>query len=296
MATTETVLKNLLKQQHLQEHRQFLRAYDKAASKLDKELIGTGPSKATFYRWLGGMMTRLPHPGHCRVLEAMLPGWTADELFKPWGDGVPPQPRLHPIENAGPRPAAQLPQVVERPQRLADLSAVFTSRTEFTHELPPAVLFDGATSVRAAGLSLNMLCQQYGDRALGALLDAGCVLQLLFLRPRGEAIQAREQEEGLTPGHLSMLTELNIEVSERLRRKLSPDSAERLHIRTYDETIRFNITIVSDRTCVVQPYLPDVRGLDAPTFIADRASDGDAGLYGIFTGVFESLWDRAEAR
>ncbi|MEU6701730.1 DUF5919 domain-containing protein [Pseudonocardia sp. NPDC046786] len=295
MATTETVLKNLLKQQHLQEHRQFVRAYDKAASTIDKELIGGGPSKATFYRWLGGVMTRLPHPGHCRVLEAMLPGWTADELFAPWHEGVPLQPRLRPAE-AGPRAAAQLPQVIERPHRLADLSAVFTSRTEFTHELPPAVLFDGAMSVRSAGLSLNMLCQQYGDRALGALLDAGCTLQLMFLRPRGAAIQAREAEEGLTPGHLSMLTDLNIEVTERLRRKLSPDSAERLHIRTYDETIRFNITIVDDRTCVVQPYLPDVRGLDAPTFIADRASDGETGLYGIFTGVFESLWERAEPR
>ncbi|GAA1846784.1 hypothetical protein GCM10009772_25100 [Pseudonocardia alni subsp. carboxydivorans] len=295
MATTETVLKNLLKQQHLQEHRLFLRAYDRAASKLDKELIGSGPSKATFYRWLAGQMTRLPHPGHCRVLEAMLPGWTADELFQAWTDGAPPQPRLRPADSE-PRTAAELPQVSARPARLADLSAVFTSRTEFTHELPPAVLFDGATSIRSAGLSLNMLCQQYGDRALGALLDAGCEVRLLFLRPRGNAITAREDEEGLTAGHLSMLTELNIEVAQRLRRKLSTESAERLCIRTYDETIRFNITIVSDRTCVVQPYLPDARGLDAPTFIADRAVDGEAGLYGIFNGVFDSLWDRAESQ
>lgn len=170
---------------------------------------------------------------------------------------------------------------------------MFTSRTEFTHELPPAVLFDEATAIRSAGLSLNMLCQQYGDRAMGALLDAGCEVQLLFLRPRGQAIAARETEEGLTPGHLSMLTELNIEVARRLRTKLSSDSAARLAIRTYDETIRFNITIVNDRTCVVQPYLPDSRGLDAPTFIADRnAADGD--LYGMFVGVFDSLWERAD--
>lgn len=294
MTSTETVLKALLKQQHLQEHRSFVRAYDRAAGRIDKALIGGAPSKATFYRWLAGQMTRLPHPGNCRVLEAMLPGWKAEELFRTWSDGEPPQPRLRPDDDREPRTASELPQVASRPERLADLSAVFTSRTEFTHELPPSVLFDGATSIRSGGLSLNMICQQYGDRALGALLESGCTVQLLFLRPRGAAIAAREAEEDLTDGHLSMLTELNIEVAQRLRNKLPDEAAERLEIRAYDETVRFNITIVNDRTCVVQPYLPEARGLDAPTFIADRDTAAEQGLYGIFDGVFGSLWERAD--
>lgn len=289
---TDTVFKSLLRQQHLQEHRAFLRAYDRAAGQVDRTLVGGGPSKATFYRWLAGQMSRLPHPGHCRVLEAMLPGWSADELFQPWPDDVPSGP-LPRISDAESRRAADLPQIAERDAKMAGLAAVFTSRTEFTHELPPAVLFDGATSIRSAGLSLNMLCQQYGDRALGDLLDAGCEVRLLFSRPRGDAIAQREQEEGLTDGHLSMLTELNIEIVQRLRRKITEESAERLSIRVYDETIRFNITIVNDQTCVVQPYLPDARGLDAPTFVAERASGGNSDLYGIFVGVFDSLWDRA---
>lgn len=289
---SETAFKSLLRQQHLQEHRAFLRAYDRAAGQVDRTLIGGGPSKATFYRWLAGQMSRLPHPGHCRVLETMLPGWSADELFQPWAEdaraGLLPR-----ISYAESRRVADLPQIAERNAKMAGLAAVFTSRTEFTHELPPAVLFDGATSISSAGLSLNLLCQQYGDRALGTLLDAGCELRLLFLRPRGDAIAHREQEEGLTAGHLSMLTELNIEIVQRLRRKIRDESGARLNLRVYDETARFNITVVNNRTCIVQPYLPDARGLDAPTFVAERASEGTADLYGIFSGVFDSLWDRA---
>lgn len=294
MSSTETVLKSLLRQQHLQEHSAFRRAYDRAAAQVDKGLVGGAPSKATFYRWLGGNMSKLPHPGNCRVLEAMLPGWTAQQLFKPWDAAVPPQPELRPGDGSE-HGAGDLPQVMTRDDRFADLSAVFPSRTEFTHELPPSVLFDNATSVACAGLSLNMLCQQYGDRGMKDLLDAGCSMRLLFLQPRGAAIAQREAEERLKEGHLSTLTELNIEVIDRLRSMLSAEAVSRLEVRTYDECVRFNITLVNGRTCVVQPYLPDARGLDAPTMVADKV-DGMSGLFDIFSGVFESIWDRGAIR
>lgn len=289
---TGTALKVLLKQQHLQEHGAFKRAYDRAAGQVDKDLVGTAPSKATFYRWLAGGLVKLPYPGACRVLEQMLPGWSAAELFSDWNDVDGPA-KLRPDDGAE-REAAELPQVVQRDDRFADLSAVFTSRSEFSHELPPSVLFDGATSIRAAGLSLNMICQQYGDRGLRDLLRAGCTMHLLFLRPYGEAIRQREREENYPDGFLSGLTELNISIIERLR-EMVDDHAERLVIRTYDETIRFNITLVNDRTCVMQPYLPDARGLDAPTMVADRSNDV-TGFYDIFANVFETLWERADVR
>lgn len=53
-------------------------------------------------------------------------------------------------------------------------------------------------------------------------------------RPRGSL---REAEEHLKEGHLSTLTELNIEVIDRLRAMLAPEVAERLEIRTYDEWV-----------------------------------------------------------
>ncbi|MGQ0773809.1 MAG: hypothetical protein ACT4NY_05240 [Pseudonocardiales bacterium] len=61
----------------------FRRAYQKAARGVDQDLAGTCPSRATLFRWVAGRVKQLPYPDHCAVLEAMLPGWTAAELFQP---------------------------------------------------------------------------------------------------------------------------------------------------------------------------------------------------------------------
>ena len=82
MATDGTVLKALLRERHLQEHQAFCREYDRVARRVDPGLQHSYPSKATFYRWLSGGLRKLPYPGHCRVLEAMLPGWSVEELFR----------------------------------------------------------------------------------------------------------------------------------------------------------------------------------------------------------------------
>ncbi|MEU1428124.1 hypothetical protein ABZ412_13720 [Nocardia sp. NPDC005746] len=78
-----TELRALLRKRHWQTHSTFLREYDKAAKRLDPDLVGRGPLKAQFYRWLSGEIKSLPFPDHCRVLEEMLPGYTVDELFAP---------------------------------------------------------------------------------------------------------------------------------------------------------------------------------------------------------------------
>ncbi len=82
MATDGTVLKALLRERHLQEHQAFCREYDRVARRVDPGLQHSYPSKATFYPWLSGGLRKLPYPGHCRVLEAMLPGWSVEELFR----------------------------------------------------------------------------------------------------------------------------------------------------------------------------------------------------------------------
>lgn len=77
----ETQLKALLRQRHWQTHSTFTREYDRAAAAIDSSLVGQAPAKAQFYRWLSGDIKSLPYPDHCRVLEAMLPGHTVEELF-----------------------------------------------------------------------------------------------------------------------------------------------------------------------------------------------------------------------
>ncbi|WP_424923495.1 DUF5919 domain-containing protein [Actinomadura bangladeshensis] len=101
-------------------------------------------------------------------------------------------------------------------------------------------------------------------------------------------MRAREQEEGYTDNHLTTLTRLNIEVLTRLRKRLTPEAQDRLSVAVYDETVRFNITLLNNQLCAMQPYLPNARGVDSPTFLAERNPTG-AGLYGTFEEIFNAL-------
>ncbi|MCX4094843.1 hypothetical protein [Nocardia sp. alder85J] len=76
-----TALKALLKDQHLHGHSDFARAYNATARRLNPKLVDAAPTKAQFYRWLSGELRGLPRGHHCRVLEEMFPGWTAEMLF-----------------------------------------------------------------------------------------------------------------------------------------------------------------------------------------------------------------------
>jgi hypothetical protein len=175
---------------------------------------------------------------------------------------------------------------------MAGVAAVFTSRSEFTAAVQPSALFAGAHFIRAAGLSLNLICQQVAEAQLRQMISNGTQLCCLFLDPAGTAIKAREREEEYTPGHLTNLTQLNIDILIRLRDRLPEEFRDRLRIATYDETIRFNLIFVDDHTCVAQPYLPTARGVESPTLLIRRTS-ADGGLYPVFDQVFEALLKRS---
>jgi len=180
--------------------------------------------------------------------------------------------------------------------RYSDLAAVFSTRTDFTDMFSPRILFDGAGAIDAVGLSLNLLCQQYPDTRLRALLDRGAVVRFLFIDPSGDAVRRYEADEGYQPGQIAALTELNIQsIVQRVRDRLRSDKASNLSIRVYDETTRFNLILIDRRRCVMQPYLPGTRGVDSPTFLINRASD-TRGLFPTFEQVFASLWERGVPR
>jgi hypothetical protein len=282
------VLKVLLRQRHLQSHRAFCREYDRVAEKVDRSLKGSYPSKAQFYRWLSGELVGLPYPDHCRILEAMLPGWQAGQLFQLHNGGIEfvpePPPKMQQTSIQITTPAAEGP---------GDISDVFATRSEFMHEMPPQRLFDGAQKISMVGLSLNLFCQQYSDRAVIDMLESGGTVECLFLDPNGEFVKLREKEESHPDGVLSTLTSLNIQALQRTKARLSPEARDNLKIKTYDEVVRFNITVVDDITCVVQPYLPDARGVESPTLVLEKRP-GRGGLFDTFTQVFTSMWTRAQ--
>lgn len=75
---SSTLLRALLRERHWT-YGTFCKQYDEASSGLG-EPPGTWPSRSQFARWLAGGVPR-PRPHHCRVLEAMFPGLTVDQLF-----------------------------------------------------------------------------------------------------------------------------------------------------------------------------------------------------------------------
>lgn len=87
MAGETTLLSVLLRERHWQKYATFRAEYDKAARSIDPALIGTWPSRAQMHRWLSGTLKGLPYPDHCRVLEEMFPGWSAEQLCDPCPGG-----------------------------------------------------------------------------------------------------------------------------------------------------------------------------------------------------------------
>lgn len=279
-------MKALLQQRHLQTVTSFSREYDRIASKLDPDLVGHGPKKAQFYRWLSGDLASLPYPDHCRILQKMFPDWSIAELFEEFSGSIDDLSRK-PQQSASTLNKACTHEV-------ADIESVFPTRIEFLKALPPQELFKDARQIDIAGLSLNILCQQYSDTDIVRLLDGGTRIRCLFLDPTGEHIRNREIEEGHPPGLLSSLTDLNIRTLDRIRNLVARDSVGGLEIHVYDEPIRFNITIIDSQICVMQPYLPKARGVESPTFVA-RKSDR-SGIFTTFTSIFEIMWTSSQER
>jgi Domain of unknown function (DUF5919) len=287
----ETVaLRVLLRERHWT-YATFCLEYDKAAKALDPRLSRTSPSRAQFQRWLAGDLRREPHPDACRVLEAMFPGWTTERLLGHMADHRPAeQAVIAPVADifrttAGGEPGGE---------QFQDVTAIYVTRSEFISKAPPHTLFDAAASIRACGLSLNLICQQYTEHGLRRLVERGGSIQCLFLDPAGSAIAQREQEENYPPGTLSDLTRINIQSLERLRSRLPEEVRARLEIATYDETIRFNVILVDEQVGIVQPYLPAMRGIDSPTFVLQRRWR-DRGLFPVFEALVSSVWTRARA-
>lgn len=294
MADEPVALKALLRQRHWK-YATFCVEYDKTAKTLDRSLIGTWPSRAQFQRWLAGGLRGLPNPDACIVLEAMFPGWKVEKLFARSSDQQLAQLARAAEEHTEPDlsepPRPDVDQLIA--DRFSDVSAVYATRSEFIASMPTHRLFDNATSIRACGLSLNLLCQQYADHSLRRLAEGGTSIQCLFLDPHGSAVRQREAEENYPPGALSELTRINIQsLQDRVRNLLPEDARPRLQIATYEETIRFNIILIDEQIGIVQPYLPALRGIDSPTLVLHRRWENQ-GLFPMFEAIVSSLWTRA---
>ena len=176
-----------------------------------------------------------------------------------------------------------------------DVRGVFSTRSEAQAAMPVLKTLANAERVDVMGLSLNALCQGVSDVTLAEFVENGLTLRCLFLDPDGDATAAREVEEELPVGHIAELTRTNMLAVARLRTRLSPEARERVHVRTYDEPVRFNITTVDSTRTLVQLYLPNLRGLDAPTLLIEHDDAEPHGLFPVFERIFAESWERGRA-
>src|SRR5262249_42972159 len=103
----------------------------------------------------------------------MFPGWTAEQLSAPSGDELRAGGGWKMTNNeqgGGAPPRLDVDQLLA--DRFSDVSAVYATRSEFISAMPPHTLFDSASKIRAPGLSLNLLCQQYAEQSLRRLAEA----------------------------------------------------------------------------------------------------------------------------
>ncbi|GGK43346.1 DUF5919 domain-containing protein [Nocardia camponoti] len=252
-----TALKELLRQRHWQTHSAFSREYNAVARRVEPDLVGAGPGKAQFYKWLSGDLAGLPLPHHCRVLEAMFPGHPVRTLFS---------------ADSSPAPSAA-----------RYLTTTYPTRNHFLRDYPPTELFAGARRIDLLGIALNVFCQQVSDGQITALLESGTEIRCLFLDPTSRHTDEREAEEGQVRGTLTSLIAINRAMMQRIARK-TRSAAGTLTTRTYCAPPRLNIIRV-DELCAFQPYLPQARGLDCPTFVATGSELREA-----MATTFESLW------
>lgn len=140
-----TLLKALLKVRHWQKLDTFAHQWDKVAKTIDSRLVGSCPAHAQFYRWLSGSILSMPHPDACRILEAMFPGWTVQQLFRPVQTS---RSRLQPTQTAKPDSNENVTALAQRLQDQGTGSEDGWVKTrDVQSKIAPGVFPDGSKLV-----------------------------------------------------------------------------------------------------------------------------------------------------
>jgi hypothetical protein len=206
---TTILLKVLLKQRHLHVYSSFAREYRRVASKIDRELVSTGPSKAQFYRWISGDLINMPHSQHCRVLEAMFPDWSVEQLFQLYSGSLEFIPESSPKATTPARsttPSAAPPPPTNVP---AEFVGMYAHRADTPDELWLNLL-KGANERIDLFANASLFLPEDNPEAIAIIkrkATAGVRVRVLLGDPNSEAAKLRGYEERLhegIPGRIQM--------------------------------------------------------------------------------------------
>ncbi|WP_370948170.1 hypothetical protein AB5J62_14110 [Amycolatopsis sp. cg5] len=290
------VLKVLLQQRHLHTHSAFRREYDRVALRLDKDLKGSAPSKAQFYRWLSGDLARLPYSDHCRVLESMFPDWTVQQLFEEHAGGIGfiPEPPT-PVRQATTLLASP-PVDEERPRGVpGELVALYPHRSDTPKSLWLDLLSGASESIDLFA-NASLFLPEDNPTAIEILKKkarSGVKIRILLGDPDTEAMVLRGKEERLfdaIPGRIKMALAY-------YRPLVGIEGIEfRLHATSlYNSIFRY------DDQMLVNQHIYGTYGYIAPILHLRKVAGAD--FFDTYMKSFELVWneeaygiDQAEAK
>ncbi|WAL64921.1 hypothetical protein ORV05_28935 [Amycolatopsis cynarae] len=279
------VLKILLRQRHLQSHRAFCREYDKLAERLDRSLKGGWPRKAQFYRWLSGDLVGLPYPDHCRILEAMFPGWTAEQLFQeatddldltaPQGNGSKPTKTR---DSTAPRPATSgnAPEIV----------ATYPYRSHFTTAAWWDLISGATKRIDLLGYTLYFLCLEHPQfvDTLREKCANGCTVRAAIANPDSPHVAYRDQEE-------DQPITIVARVKTTMKHFTPLLGVEGFQVR-YQDIPLYNSIFRFDDQMLVTPHLFATPGSTAPLLHLRKTEP--QGLFTRFESHFDDVWNASK--
>lgn len=167
-----------------------------------------------------------------------------------------------------------------------EIQGIYHDRIEFSRDFSFSRLLENAGHVFAAGISLNEISINYShEKIIQSIIENRTTYQLCFLDPYGTKCAEREQEEGFRPGFLSDLIRLNLQRVEIMYDRVSnvaPEHVNKLQVRTYSISPRFNMYIIDKAIMTVQSYT-FMRGEETPLFVLNR--QGPNGLFDFYVSA-----------
>ncbi|MCF0092094.1 hypothetical protein [Micromonospora sp. MH99] len=276
----QTRLKVLIQQRHWQTYRTFCHEYDRAAGTVDRRLVGRWPSRAQLHRWLSGSVKKMPYPDHCRVLEAMFPEWSAEQLFEPWG----PEVNDSAVTSSAAETAADEGLTAQGLRIHLDLTEEDNRSVAQRIRAARSIFF-------AAHTGYNAMVSQYQSAVRDAVIQ-GATLRVVVSDPEGPLMKERELTRRLCPsirqsGEIDDV--LYACARHRSRAVQHRFAAEQVQARTYPGPPSLNILLVDGWLRLIH-YLPLVDAADSPVYEYEFDPDEPTPLIRKYLAAVEQLW------
>ncbi len=175
-------------------------------------------------------------------------------------------------------------------QLTSEIKAVFATRAAMKETCNFDNLVANAKKIKAVGISNSELTSKINPQAIEHCIKNGGELEILFLKPDGMFTSLREQEEGLRPDRIKVISEINIETAWGLKQSLQ-EYSDNYRIYVYDKQPRLNMIFIDD-CLILQYYANNVPGLKNPAFFVEKQKSSP--VFEFCEKEFEYLKSEAE--